>query len=139
VDSFHRKLGEIMWEHCGMARNEAGLQEAVGLVAELREAFFRELRVPGGAGDVNQSLQKAYRVQDFLDFADLMARDALERRESCGGHFREEYQTEDGEARRDDEGFCHVAAWEYRGDASPRRQEEPLRFENVALSQRSYK
>jgi len=139
VDSFHRKLGEIMWEHCGMARNEAGLQEAVGLVAELREAFFKELRVPGGAGDVNQSLQKAYRVQDFLDFAELMARDALERRESCGGHFREEYQTEDGEARRDDEGFCHVAAWEYRGDEPPRRREEPLRFENVALSQRSYK
>jgi succinate dehydrogenase / fumarate reductase, flavoprotein subunit len=139
VDSFHRKLGEIMWEHCGMSRTESGLQEAVGLVEELREAFFKELRVPGGAGDMNQSLQKAYRVQDFLDFAELMARDALERRESCGGHFREEYQTEDGEARRDDEGFCHVAAWEYRDGAPPRRHEEPLRFENVALSQRSYK
>ena len=139
VDSFHRKLGEIMWEHCGMARNEAGLQEAVGLIDELREAFSKDLRVPGGANDLNQSLQKAYRVQDFLDFAELMSRDALERRESCGGHFREEYQTEDGEARRDDENFCHVAAWEYRGDAPPRRHEEPICFENVVLSQRSYK
>jgi succinate dehydrogenase / fumarate reductase flavoprotein subunit len=139
VDSFHRKLGEIMWEHCGMARNEAGLQETIELVSELREAFFEDLRVPGGAGDMNQSLQKAYRVQDFLDFAELMARDALERRESCGGHFREEFQTEDGEARRDDENFCHVAAWEYRQDEPPVRHEEPLRFENVVLSQRSYK
>jgi len=139
VDSFHRKLGEIMWEHCGMARNEAGLQEAVERIAELREAFSKDLRVPGGANDVNQSLQKAYRVQDFLDFAELMSRDALERRESCGGHFREEYRTEDGEARRDDENFCHVAAWEYQGDAPPRRHEEPICFENVVLSQRSYK
>ncbi len=139
VDSFHRKLGEIMWEHCGMARNEAGLQEAVELIAELREAFSKDLRVPGDAGDLNQGLQKAYRVQDFLDFAELMSRDALERRESCGGHFREEYQTEDGEARRDDENFCHVATWEYRGDAPPRRHEEPIRFENVVLSRRSYK
>ncbi len=141
VDSFHRKLGEIMWEHCGMARNESGLQEALSLIEELRESFFRDIRVPGGPGDMNQSLQKAYRVEDFLDFAELMVRDSLERRESCGGHFREEHQTEEGEARRDDERFCHVAAWEYTGepDTPPQRHVEPLVFENVTLSQRSYK
>ncbi len=141
VDSFHRKLGDVMWEHCGMARNKAGLQEASSRIEELQESFNRNVRVPGAADDMNQSLQKAYRVQDFLDFARLMVMDALEREESCGGHFREEYQTEEGEARRDDEHFCHVAAWEYVDEppTPPRRQVEPLVFENVTLSQRSYK
>ncbi len=141
ADSLHRELGEIMWEHCGMARNETGLQKALGLIAELRDKFRTRLRVPGESGDMNQGLQKAYRLQDFLDFAELMVQDALERRESCGGHFREEFQTEDGEARRDDDNFCHVAAWEYSGDPGtpPRRNVEKLEFQNVKLSQRSYK
>ena len=140
ADSFHREIGHIMWEHCGMARNEAGLQKATGQIQALREEFHANLLVPGSDQDLNQSLQKAGRVADFLDFAELMALDALERKESCGGHFREEYQTEEGEAKRDDEAFCHVAAWEYSGEnASPQRHQEPLVFENVKLAQRSYK
>ncbi|HET7292981.1 MAG TPA: fumarate reductase/succinate dehydrogenase flavoprotein subunit [Vicinamibacteria bacterium] len=140
VDSFHRELGRIMWEQCGMARNRKGLEEALQRIPTLREEFWRNLTVLGDADGLNQSLEKAGRVADFLELGELMCLDALEREESCGGHFREEYQTEDGEALRDDERFCHVAAWEYRGEGKkPARHVEPLQFENVHLAQRSYK
>jgi succinate dehydrogenase / fumarate reductase flavoprotein subunit len=140
VDSFHRELGRIMWEHCGMARNRNGLETALEKIPVLREEYWRDVRVPGDEGSLNQSLEKAGRVADFMELGELMCRDALERRESCGGHFREEHQTEDGEALRDDEAFCHVAAWEYQGeDKPPLRHLEPLKFENAPLATRSYK
>ncbi|MBL9079193.1 MAG: fumarate reductase/succinate dehydrogenase flavoprotein subunit [Planctomycetes bacterium] len=139
VDDFHKALGKIMWGKCGMARNERGLQEALREIPALREQFWRDVRVLGAGEGVNQSLEKAGRVADFLEFGELMCRDALERRESCGGHFREEWQ-DDGEARRDDAAFCHAAVWEYRGPGqAPVRHEEPLEFENVHLAVRSYK
>ncbi|HWO89037.1 MAG TPA: fumarate reductase/succinate dehydrogenase flavoprotein subunit, partial [Gemmatimonadales bacterium] len=138
--SFHRELGKIMWEHCGMARNRSGLEQALKRLPELREEFHRNLNVAGEEGTINQQLELAGRVADFLELAELMCRDALEREESCGGHFREEYQTEDGEARRDDERFCHVAVWEFQGDGKdPVRHQEALQFENVKLATRSYK
>jgi succinate dehydrogenase / fumarate reductase flavoprotein subunit len=139
VDSFHRELGTIMWDKCGMARNAGGLQEAVARIPQLREEFWRNVNVPGSHAELNQALEKAGRVADFLELAELMCRDALHREESCGGHFREEYQTEDGEALRDDERFAYVAAWEYTGSAEPRLHKEPLAFEYVHLAQRSYK
>jgi succinate dehydrogenase / fumarate reductase flavoprotein subunit len=140
VDEFHRALGKIMWEHCGMARNEKGLEKALQEIPELREEFWRDVRVLGQNEELNQSLEKAGRVADFLELGELMCLDALERRESCGGHFREEYQTEEGEALRDDENFCHVAAWECAGPGrKPVRHVEPLAFENVHLATRSYK
>ncbi len=140
VSSFHRQLGEIMWEYCGMTRNESGLKKAIAMIQELREEFWENVIVPGSDWDYNLSLQKACRVADFLEFAELMARDALTRKESCGGHFREEFQTEEGEALRDDQNYCHVAAWEYQGeDKEPTLYTEPLVFENVQPSQRSYK
>jgi succinate dehydrogenase / fumarate reductase flavoprotein subunit len=140
VDSFHKELGRIMWEYCGMARSEAGLKTALQKIPALREEFWRSVRVLGEEASLNQSLEKAGRVADFLELAELMCLDALERRESCGGHFRTEYQTPEGEARRDDEHFSHVAAWEYTGDGqAPRRHQEPLTFEYVHPSQRSYK
>jgi succinate dehydrogenase / fumarate reductase flavoprotein subunit len=140
VDSFHRELGRIMWDKCGMARNAAGLREALELIPALREEFWRNVNVPGSDAELNQALEKAGRVADFLELGELMCRDALHREESCGGHFREEHQTEDGEARRDDEHFAYVAAWEYTGDLSaPRLNKEPLEFEYVHLAQRSYK
>ncbi|HEX6667980.1 MAG TPA: fumarate reductase/succinate dehydrogenase flavoprotein subunit [Gemmatimonadales bacterium] len=140
VDSFHRELGRVMWDKCGMARNAAGLREALARIPELREEFWRDVNVPGSDVELNQALEKAGRVADFLELAELMCRDALHREESCGGHFREEYQTEDGEALRDDERFAYVAAWEYGGrDAEPRLHKEPLAFEYVHLAQRSYK
>ena len=140
VDSFHRELGRIMWEYCGMARNEAGLKTALEKIPALRERFWREAKVPGENEELNQSLEKAGRVADFLELGELVCLDALERRESCGGHFREEFQTPDGEARRDDEHFSHVAAWEYAGEGRrPIRHMEPLSFEYVHPSQRSYK
>jgi succinate dehydrogenase / fumarate reductase flavoprotein subunit len=139
VDDFHKALGKIMWSRCGMARNEAGLQQALREIPALREEFWRDVRVLGSEATMNQSLEKAGRVADFLEFGELMCRDALERRESCGGHFREEWQ-DDGEARRDDENFCHAAVWEYTGpDQKPVRNEEPLEFDNVHLAVRSYK
>ena len=139
VDSFHKELGRIMWEKCGMARNEAGLTEALKLIPALREEFHRNLKVLGTADEMNQSLEKAGRVADFLELGELLVRDALERRESCGGHFREEFQDE-GEAKRDDLNFAHVAAWEYQGDDKPpKRNVEPLNFEVVHLQTRSYK
>ena len=140
VDSFHRELGKIMWEHCGMTRNEAGLKAALQKIPALREEFWRDVRVVGENEELNQSLEKAGRVADFLELGELICLDAVERRESCGGHFREEYQTPDGEALRDDEHFCHVAAWEYAGEGRPPiRHVEPLAFEYVHPSQRSYK
>ena len=132
VTSFHRELGKIMWEHCGMGRNKAGLEQALQKIPALREEFWQNLNVPGSADDLNQSLEMAGRVADFLELGELMCLDALEREESCGGHFREEYQTAEGEAVRDDERFCHVAAWEYAGEGKkPIRNVEPLAFENV--------
>jgi succinate dehydrogenase / fumarate reductase flavoprotein subunit len=140
VDDFHRQLGLIMWDHCGMARTNTGLQKARGRVQELRAEFWQNVKVPGAERDFNQSLEKAGRVADFLEFAELMILDALARQESCGGHFNEAYQTEENEARRDDANFCHVAAWEFTGDGQePNLHKEPLVFENVHLTQRSYK
>ncbi|MBK8793718.1 MAG: fumarate reductase/succinate dehydrogenase flavoprotein subunit [Holophaga sp.] len=137
---FHRELGKILWEYCGMARNDAGLKKALQLLPELRQRFWEDVKVPGSGADLNQSLELAGRVADFLELGELMCRDALERRESCGGHFREEWQSPEGEAVRDDENFCHVAAWEYTGDNSaPNRHTEELKFENVHLATRSYK
>jgi len=137
---FHRELGHILWEHCGMARNDQGLRKAIEVLPELRQRFWENVKVPGSGADVNQSLELAGRVADFLELGELMCRDALERRESCGGHFREEWQTEEGEAQRDDENFCHVAAWEYTGEGqTPKRHVEELAFENVHLATRSYK
>jgi succinate dehydrogenase / fumarate reductase flavoprotein subunit len=140
VTSFHRELGKIMWEHCGMGRNRAGLEAALQKIPALREEFWQNLNVPGTADDLNQSLEMAGRVADFFELGELMCLDALEREESCGGHFREEFQTSDGEALRDDERFCHVAAWEYAGEGKkPIRNVEPLVFESVPLQTRSYK
>ncbi|MCE1203444.1 MAG: fumarate reductase/succinate dehydrogenase flavoprotein subunit [Holophagaceae bacterium] len=137
---FHRELGKIMWEYCGMARNEAGLKKALELIPKLREEFWKDVRVVGENESLNQSLEMAARVADFLELGELMCLDALQRRESCGGHFREEFQTEDGEALRDDENFCHVAVWEYTGEGqAPVRHIEPLTFDNVHLATRSYK
>ena len=139
-DELHRELGDIMWNHCGMGRNEAGLKKALQELPALRERFWSEVRVLGTGAEINQSLEKAGRVADLIELGELMCRDALERRESCGAHFREEHQTPDGEAVRDDENFCHVAAWEYAGeDQAPIRHVEPLEFENVHLQTRSYK
>jgi succinate dehydrogenase / fumarate reductase flavoprotein subunit len=140
VDSFHRELGRTLWENCGMARNRRGLEEALRKIPELREQFWNDVRVLGSAADFNQSLEKAGRVADFMEFGELMCRDALRREESCGGHFREEYQTQEGEAMRNDDDFAYVAAWEFTGvGSSPKLHKEPLTFENVPLSQRSYK
>jgi succinate dehydrogenase / fumarate reductase flavoprotein subunit len=140
ADNIHRDSGHIMWEYCGMARTEEGLKKALMLIQDLREEFWQNVLVPGSDRDYNLSLQKAGRVADYLEFAELMITDALAREESCGGHFREEYKTEEGEAKRDDENFCHVAAWEYGGyGKAPIFHKEPLTFENVELSQRSYK
>jgi succinate dehydrogenase / fumarate reductase flavoprotein subunit len=140
VDSFHKELGKLIWDYCGMARNRAGLELALQKVPALREEFWRNVNVPGSGDDLNQSLEKAGRVADFLELGELMCRDALMREESCGGHFRTEYQTEDGEATRDDEHYAFVAAWEYSGDlAHPTLHREALDFENVHLATRSYK
>ncbi len=140
VDDFHKELGHIMWDYCGMARNEAGLTKARDMVSRLEGEFWEDVKVPGEAEDLNQSLEKAGRVADFLEFAGIMIEDALERKESCGGHFNEAYQTEENEALRDDENFCHVSVWEYTGKGQkPNLHKEPLTFENVKLSQRSYK
>ena len=139
-DHFHKELGKIMWEYCGMARNETGLTKALSEIPALRDEFYKDLRVLGSGDSINQSLEKAGRIADFLELGELMCRDALERNESCGGHFREESQTEDGEALRNDDDYSHVAAWEWTGDPSNSTlHKEPLEFENVALTQRSYK
>ena len=137
---FHHRLGKLMWENCGMARNAAGLQEAIQKIPALRQEFWENVSIPGSADDLNMALEYAGRVADFLEFGELLCRDALARDESCGGHFREEHQTEEGEAKRDDENFTHVAAWEYKGpDQDPVRHQEQLNFETVQPSVRSYK
>jgi succinate dehydrogenase / fumarate reductase flavoprotein subunit len=138
--SYHKELGQIMWEFAGMARNEKGLLKAIGDIQDLKEDFKKNLMVPGSGDRLNVELERAGRVRDFLDFGELLCRDALERRESCGGHFREEFQTADGEATRDDENFAHAAVWEYKGSGKPPvRHKEDLQFENVKLAVRSYK
>jgi len=140
VDYYHRELGRVMWDYCGMSRTEEGLKFALGKIRELRARFWEDVRIPGDANCLNQELEKAWRVADFFELAELMCIDALERRESCGGHFREEFQTQDGEAKRDDEHFAHVAVWEFQGDEKPPiRHTEPLQFEVIHLAVRSYK
>jgi succinate dehydrogenase / fumarate reductase flavoprotein subunit len=138
--SYHKELGQIMWEYAGMARNEKGLNKAIGQIQDLRDDFNKNLLVPGSGDNLNAELERAGRVRDFLDFGELLCRDALERNESCGGHFREEHQTEDGEALRDDENFAHAAVWEFEGDGkAPNRHQEKLTYDNVKLAVRSYK
>ena len=138
--SFHKELGKLVWDKCGMARNRQGLCEAMQRIPALRDEFWADVKVPGENGELNQSLEYAGRVVDFIEFAELMCRDALEREESCGGHFRLEYQTADGEAKRNDDEYAYVAAWEYTGEGSaPALHKEPLEFENVHLATRSYK
>ena len=138
--SYHKELGQIMWESAGMARNAPGLKKAIGQIQDLRDDFEKNLLVPGNSSNLNAELERAGRVRDFLDFGELLCRDALERNESCGGHFREEFQTEEGEATRDDENFAHAAVWEYKGEgAVPDRHQEELKYDNVKLAVRSYK
>ena len=140
VDDFHKQLGLIMWDYCGMARNNDGLTKARAMIQQLRGEFWEDVKVPGDEKDFNQSLERAGRVADFMEFAELMVVDALDRQESCGGHFNEAYETEEHEALRDDDNYCHVSAWEYSGkENEPQLHKEPLVFENVELAQRSYK
>jgi succinate dehydrogenase / fumarate reductase, flavoprotein subunit len=139
VDHFHKALGKIMWDKCGMARNEQGLKEAIVEIQQLRAEFWKDVRIPGSANEINPELEKAGRVADFLELGELMCVDALNRRESCGGHFREESQTPDGEAQRDDENFSYVAAWEYKGESQFELHKESLVFEECKPTQRSYK
>jgi succinate dehydrogenase / fumarate reductase flavoprotein subunit len=140
VASFHRELGRIMWERCGMARTASGLRAALDEIPALRDEFWQNVRITGGNDTLNQTLEHGLRVADFLELGELMCRDALHREESCGGHFREEYQTEEGEALRDDDNFAYAAAWEFTGDGrTPNLHKEPLAFEHVQLAQRSYK
>ena len=140
VDSFHKELGHIMWEYVGMARNEAGLKKAIKLIQDLKADFWKNVYVAGENGEFNQELEKALRLADFFEIGELMARDALNRNESCGGHFREEMQTEDGETKRDDQNYMYVAAWEYKGDGvEPELHKEPLVYENIKIATRNYK
>jgi succinate dehydrogenase / fumarate reductase flavoprotein subunit len=140
VTSFHRELGKLMWDKCGMARNEAGLKELLRRIPELRQEFWKNVKVTGQNGNLNQDLEAAGRVADFFEFAELLCLDALMRRESCGGHFREEFQTPDGEALRDDANYAYVAAWEYKGaDKPPELHKETLVYEEVHMSTRVYK
>ena len=140
VDYFHKKLGHIMWEHVGMGRTKEGLEMAVILIRDLKKEFWSDLRVPGDMNGVNTELEKATRVADFIELGELIALDALQRNESCGGHFREEYQTPDGEALRNDNDFMFVGAWEYKGeDQAPELHKEPLVYEAIEVKQRDYK
>jgi succinate dehydrogenase / fumarate reductase flavoprotein subunit len=139
VDYFHKRLGKIMWDNCGMARNEIGLKQAIDEIRKLKAEFWSDVRVPGAANEFNPELEKAGRVADFIELGELMCLDALTRNESCGGHFREEYQTEEGEAKRDDETFSFVSAWDYKGDSSWELNKEELKYENIKIAQRSYK
>lgn len=139
VDSFHRELGRLMWDNCGMARNDAGLKENLKKIPEAKERFLKEAVVTGSGEELNQNLEKAGRILDFFEFAEVMCMDALQREESCGGHFREEYQTEEGEAKRNDEKFCYVGVWSQKSDGLPELTKEPLVYENVKLQTRSYK
>jgi succinate dehydrogenase / fumarate reductase flavoprotein subunit len=138
--SFHRRLGKIMWDYCGMVRNEEGLKKGLELVKQLQNEFWTDLNIPGGSDMVNQELERAGRVADYFELAELLINDALARKESCGAHFREEYQTPDGEALRNDDEFAYVAAWEYAGEGKPHiLHKEDLKFESVELKVRSYK
>lgn len=140
VDTFHKKLGKIMWEYCGMGRNEAGLKKALELIPELRKEFWKDVKIPGELNEFNPEIEKAGRVADYLELSELMVRDALNRKESCGGHFREEMQTEEGEAKRDDDNFAYVAAWEFKGiDKEPVLHKEQLEFNDIKIAQRNYK
>jgi succinate dehydrogenase / fumarate reductase, flavoprotein subunit len=139
VDNFHKRLGKIMWDKCGMARNADGLQWAIGEIRKLRDEFWKDVRVPGEPNEYNTELEKAHRVADFIELGELMCIDALQRNESCGGHFREEYQTPEGEAMRDDENFAYVAAWEFVADGKFELHKEELKYENIKIAQRSYK
>jgi len=139
VDHFHKRLGKIMWDKCGMGRNEKGLTEAISEIKNLREEFWKDVRIPGAQNELNPELEKAGRVADFLELGELMCKDALHRNESCGGHFREEYQTEDGEAKRDDENFTYAAAWEFKNGSGWELHKEDLNFQVVHPTQRSYK
>lgn len=139
VDHFHRELGKIMWNKCGMGRTAQGLTEAITEIQALRKEFWADVRVPGKLNEFNQELEKAWRVADFLELGELMCKDALNRNESCGGHFREEFQTEEGEALRDDENYAYVAAWEYKGESNHELHKEELKYENIKIAARSYK
>ncbi|MBR4756409.1 MAG: fumarate reductase/succinate dehydrogenase flavoprotein subunit, partial [Bacteroidales bacterium] len=140
VDSIHKKLGNIMWDYVGMARNEEGLKKAIEQIKELKKEFYEDVCVPGEQNQFNQELEKALRLEDFFEIGELMARDALNRNESCGGHFREESQTEEGEAKRDDANYMYVAAWEYKGeDKEPELHKEPLKYEFIEVKTRNYK
>ena len=139
VESFHRRLGKIMWEYCGMSRNAEGLTKGRDLIKALRKEFYKDVFVPGDVDEFNPELEKAARVADFLEMGEIMMVDALNRQESAGGHFREEYQTEDGEARRNDKDFTYVAAWEWSDDGDHKLHREDLTFDNVELKTRSYK
>jgi succinate dehydrogenase / fumarate reductase flavoprotein subunit len=140
VDTYHKKLGKIMWDYCGMARNKEGLEFAISEIRKIREEFYKNVKVPGSMKGVNTELEKATRVADFIELGELMCLDALDRNESCGGHFREEFQTEEGEALRVDDKYSYVAAWEFTGDPSaPKLNKEDLNYENIKVQQRSYK
>lgn len=140
VDDFHKELGKIMWDYCGMARNAEGLTKAIDLVRNLRSEFWKDVKVPGKADEMNQELEKACRLADFMELGELMIRDALNREESCGAHFRTEYQTEDGEALRRDDAYSYVSAWQFQGiDNEPILNKEPLSYESIKLAVRSYK
>jgi succinate dehydrogenase / fumarate reductase flavoprotein subunit len=140
VDHYHKALGHIVWEYIGMSRNEEGLKTAILEIQKLRDEFWGNVKIPGEMNNLNQELEKAGRLADFFDIAELLARDALDRKESCGGHFREESATEDGEAKRNDEEFAYVSVWEYKGEKKePVLHKEPLTFESIKLTQRSYK
>jgi succinate dehydrogenase / fumarate reductase flavoprotein subunit len=140
VTEFMRELGTLMWNNCGMARSKESLTEAIAKIPAIREEFWKNVKVSGTGEEFNQQMENAGRTADFMEFSELLCRDALHRNESCGGHFRTEYQTADGEAMRDDENFCYAAAWEFKGlDKEPELHKEPLKFENVELAVRSYK
>jgi succinate dehydrogenase / fumarate reductase flavoprotein subunit len=140
ASSFHKRLGKIMWDYCGMTRTEEGLKKAITLISDLKKEFWNDLKVTGTVNELNPELEKAGRVADYFELAELLANDALERRESCGAHFREEFQTPDGEAQRNDEKYAYVAAWEYAGEDKPHiLHKEELKFEEVEMKVRSYK
>jgi succinate dehydrogenase / fumarate reductase flavoprotein subunit len=139
VESLHKRLGKIMWDKCGMARNAQGLKEAIAEIQQLKKEFWSDVKIPGGINEFNPELDKANRVADFIELGELMCKDALHREESCGGHFREEYQTEEGEAMRQDDKFMYVAAWELKGEHEWQLHKEDLNYEVVKPTQRSYK
>jgi succinate dehydrogenase / fumarate reductase flavoprotein subunit len=139
VDYYHKRLGKIMWDKCGMGRNAEGLTEAIKEIQELKKEFWSNVRIPGSDKEMNPELEKAGRVADFIELGELMCKDALHREESCGGHFREEHQTEEGEALRDDENFKYVAAWEYLQGNDWQLNKEDLIYDNIKIAQRSYK